>query len=117
MPRPRKWKRVCCLPENNVFGQLNHANEARAIVIMKVEEYEAITLNDYIDGKLELFKSNDSVFSTAKLKMGSGTSGMLVSEVKKQLTPFKDNIDLAIIDGSPGIGCPVIPPSAEWIWF
>ncbi|MDD3036242.1 MAG: ATP-binding protein [Candidatus Saccharimonadaceae bacterium] len=69
---------------------------------------QAITLNDYIDGKLELFKSNDSVFSTAKLKMGSGTSGMLVSEVKKQLTPFKDNIDLAIIDGSPGIGCPVI---------
>ena len=47
MPRPRKWKRVCCLPENNVFGQLNHANEARAIVIMKVEEYEAIRLIDF----------------------------------------------------------------------
>ncbi|MDY0345896.1 MAG: ATP-binding protein [Bacilli bacterium] len=69
---------------------------------------QAITLNDYVDGKLELFKDGGSVFSTAQLKMGSGTSGMLVSEVKKQLTPFKDEIDIAIIDGSPGIGCPVI---------
>ncbi|MFA6781497.1 MAG: DUF134 domain-containing protein [Bacilli bacterium] len=47
MPRPRKGKRVCCLPDNNVFGQLNRANEARAIVIMKVEEYEAIRLIDH----------------------------------------------------------------------
>lgn len=59
-------------------------------------------------GNLSLFKSQH-VFSTAQLKMGSGNSGLLVSEVKKQL---KRNLlpetDLAIIDGSPGIGCPVI---------
>ena len=40
--------------------------------------------------------------------MGSGTSGMLVSEVKKQMKLAADNVDFAIIDGSPGIGCPVI---------
>ena len=28
---------------------------------------------------------NDSMFSTAELKIGSGTSGMLVTEVKKQM--------------------------------
>ena len=39
--------------------------------------------------------------------MGSGTSGMLVSEVK-QMKSVKINTELAIIDGSPGIGCPVI---------
>lgn len=40
--------------------------------------------------------------------MGSGTSGMLVTEVKKQMKSEIVNANLAIIDGSPGIGCPVI---------
>ncbi len=40
--------------------------------------------------------------------MGFGNSGLLVTEVKKQLTRAPDDTDLAIIDGSPGIGCPVI---------
>ncbi|MEL7657621.1 MAG: ATPase, partial [Bacillota bacterium] len=51
---------------------------------------------------------DNSVFSTAQLKMGSGTSGKLVTEVKRQLTTSPSHADLAIIDGSPGIGCPVI---------
>jgi MinD superfamily P-loop ATPase len=40
--------------------------------------------------------------------MGSGTSGLLVTEVKKQMKEAATTHDLAIIDGSPGIGCPVI---------
>ena len=40
--------------------------------------------------------------------MGSGTSGMLVTEVKKQMKAATVDTELAIIDGSPGIGCPVI---------
>ncbi|MFZ3131831.1 MAG: ATPase, partial [Desulfosporosinus sp.] len=51
---------------------------------------------------------NDAVFSTAQLKMGSGPSGKLVSEVKKELKSAAKDAKLAIIDGSPGIGCPVI---------
>lgn len=68
---------------------------------------QAITLNPDVAGDLMLYK-NDKVFSTAQLKMGSGTSGLLVSEVKKQLTEAAGGAELAIIDGSPGIGCPVI---------
>ncbi|MBC3795772.1 ATP-binding protein [Acetobacterium tundrae] len=67
----------------------------------------AITLEPNIAGELMLY-SNDTVFSTAQLKMGSGTSGMLVTEVKKQMKSVDVNAELAIIDGSPGIGCPVI---------
>jgi len=67
---------------------------------------EAITLLPSIAGELMLYK-NEQVFSTAQLKMGSGTSGLLVSRVKKQLRD-NSNADFAIIDGSPGIGCPVI---------
>lgn len=68
---------------------------------------DAILLKPAIAGELMLYK-NDAIFSTAQLKMGSGTSGKLVTEVKRQLTPVSDHIDLTIIDGSPGIGCPVI---------
>lgn len=51
----------------------------------------------------------EAVFSTAELKMGSGTSGKLVSEVKKQLAmAAPKDAQMAVIDGSPGIGCPVI---------
>jgi MinD superfamily P-loop ATPase len=45
--------------------------------------------------------------STAELRMGSGNSGLLVTEVKKNMRLATD-ADFAIIDGSPGIGCPVI---------
>ena len=68
---------------------------------------QAISLKPYIAGELKLY-SSDTVFSTAQLKMGSGTSGKLVTEVKKQLQQEVKNTDLVIIDGSPGIGCPVI---------
>ena len=39
---------------------------------------KAISLEENVDGKLELFKEKTSVFSTALLNMGSGSSGMLV---------------------------------------
>ena len=56
-----------------------------------------------------LYQNNDgSIFSSATLKMGSGTTGKLVTEVKKQLLSSACKANLSIIDGSPGIGCPVI---------
>jgi len=67
----------------------------------------AVSLKPAKAGELMLYVK-DSVFSTAELKMGSGTSGMLVTEVKKQLKSVPIDAGLAIIDGSPGIGCPVI---------
>ena len=42
MPRPFKWRRVCCLPENNRYGPLNAAENENGIVQMSVDEYEAI---------------------------------------------------------------------------
>ena len=69
---------------------------------------EAITLVSAVAGELMLYSDREKVFSTAQLKMGSGTSGMLVTEVKKQMKSAAVDTELAIIDGSPGIGCPVI---------
>jgi len=52
--------------------------------------------------------SDKRVFASAELKMGSGNSGLLVTKVKKQLETEIKEKDLVIIDGPPGIGCPVI---------
>ena len=67
----------------------------------------AISSYKSVDGEISLFK-DDKVFSTATLKMGSGNSGLLVTEVKKQIQDEIKEDDLVIIDGPPGIGCPVI---------
>jgi MinD superfamily P-loop ATPase len=69
---------------------------------------QAIAMSDDSSGSLMLYKHGEKVFSTAQLKMGSGASGKLVTAVKKQLAKEAPDADFAIIDGSPGIGCPVI---------
>ena len=70
---------------------------------------KAVSLVPDPAGEMMLYSDEKSTFSTAKLKMGKGNSGMLVTEVKKRM---RENAlpatPLAIIDGSPGIGCPVI---------
>jgi len=67
----------------------------------------AVSLQDDVAGEVTLYRF-PSVFATAELKMGRGNSGKLVSEVKLALTNAARGEHLAIIDGSPGIGCPVI---------
>jgi MinD superfamily P-loop ATPase len=70
---------------------------------------KAVSLREYVTGELLLYKDPGRVFSTACLKIGSGTTGLLVTEVKKQMNENSmPNTPLAVIDGSPGIGCPVI---------
>lgn len=46
MPRPRKWKKVVCLPANILYGSLNKLNQNGDTIIMSVEEYETIRLID-----------------------------------------------------------------------
>jgi len=70
--------------------------------------YGAVSMKQAAAGELILYAGCDRVFSTAELKIGSGTSGKLVAEVKKQMKSYAADAGLAIIDGSPGIGCPVI---------
>ena len=54
MPRPRKWRKVCCLPESSRFGPLNVTMNREQFVTMTVDEYETIRLID-----LEGFKQEE----------------------------------------------------------
>lgn len=67
----------------------------------------AISMQKDVAGRRELYTEN-GVFSTATLKMGRGTSGKLVTDVKLAMLQNAPACDLAIVDGSPGIGCPVM---------
>jgi uncharacterized protein len=46
MPRPIKWRKVCCLPESSRFGPLDSPSNADNVVTMTIDEYETIRLID-----------------------------------------------------------------------
>ena len=102
--------------ENCRFGAIEDAGDCYRVNEIRCEgcgvcSYvcpgQAICLKSDVAGKQELYLGN-RVFSTARLKMGRGNSGKLVTDVKMDLLKHAPDCDLAIIDGSPGIGCPVI---------
>ncbi len=99
------------------FGAIDMTDEGKCVVSPYACEgcgvcadqcpMRAISLVPDVSGFQSLY-TGEKVFSTATLKMGRGNSGKLVSAVKLDLLKNAPDTDLAIIDGAPGIGCPVI---------
>lgn len=46
MARPRKCRKVCCLPKNDIYGPLNDPVNEDHFVTMTIDEYETIRLID-----------------------------------------------------------------------
>ncbi|HII94621.1 MAG TPA: 4Fe-4S binding protein [Candidatus Methanofastidiosum sp.] len=71
---------------------------------------KAITMIDKISGYTYVSKTRLGILAHAFLKPGAQSSGKLVNEVRKNAIEIsiEDNKDLILIDGPPGIGCPVI---------
>jgi MinD superfamily P-loop ATPase len=71
---------------------------------------EAIRLQERISGYTFISKTKYGTMSHARLNPGEANSGKLVTLVRhnaRQIAEEK-NLDLILIDGPPGIGCPVI---------
>lgn len=71
----------------------------------------AITMEEQNVGKWQISKTRvDNILVHAKLGIGAENSGKLVAKVKNEAKRIaKENSkDLIIVDGSPGIGCPVV---------
>ncbi len=47
MPRPKKFRKVCCLPESNMFGPVPARSAKGEIIALTIDEYETIRLIDY----------------------------------------------------------------------
>lgn len=71
---------------------------------------DAISLTERTSGNAYISKIPQGFMSHALLFPGEANSGKLVTIVRQnaKVIAKKENIDLVIIDGSPGIGCPVI---------
>ncbi len=71
---------------------------------------EAIKMEKNISGKWFVSRTKYGPFVHARLGIGEENSGKLVTEVRKKAKEIAENNNsgLVIIDGPPGIGCPVI---------
>jgi len=71
---------------------------------------DAVTLVPRVSGKAYLSKTKYGFMSHALLSPGESNSGKLVTLVRQnaKILAEKEKCNLIIIDGSPGIGCPVI---------
>jgi MinD superfamily P-loop ATPase len=76
----------------------------------KICQANAIELNKVISGSYYDCKiNNGKKFLYADLKPGEGNSGKLVTELKNKASEYylKNGKEWLIVDGPPGIGCPV----------
>ena len=71
---------------------------------------DAIEFKDTVNGQWFISDTRLGPLVHARLKPGGENSGKLVSLIRKQAKQIanEQNKDLIIVDGSPGIGCPVI---------
>jgi len=70
----------------------------------------AVTLIERISGHAYISKTEHGFMAHAMLSPGEANSGKLVTLVRQnaRILAEKEHSDLIVIDGSPGIGCPVI---------
>jgi predicted DNA-binding protein (UPF0251 family) len=69
MARPRKCRKVCCLPNSDLFGPLSTNASNAETVIMTVEEYETIRLIDFSDLTQEACSERMAVARTTVQKI------------------------------------------------
>ncbi|NOZ63164.1 MAG: (4Fe-4S)-binding protein [Calditrichaeota bacterium] len=71
---------------------------------------DAIDFNEVVSGEWFISETRFGPLVHAKLGIAEENSGKLVSLVRRQakLIAEEKNLDYVIVDGSPGVGCPVI---------
>jgi MinD superfamily P-loop ATPase len=71
---------------------------------------KSITMEKRVSGKWYVSRTKYGPFVHARLGIGEENSGKLVTEVRKKAREIAETsgLDLIIVDGPPGIGCPVI---------
>lgn len=91
MPRPMKWRKVCCLPESNKFGPLDSTSEDKDYVNMTVDEYETIRLID-----LEGFTQEECA---KQMNVARTTVQGIYVEARKKLAESLVNGKVLLIEG------------------
>ncbi|MFW5958102.1 MAG: P-loop NTPase [Desulfosalsimonas sp.] len=95
---------------NNTVYQVDEVSCEGCGVCRIVCEYDAVSLDVCVNGEWYLSETRFGPMSHAKLGVAEENSGKLVTLVrnKKDELAGKQGLQRALIDGSPGTGCPVI---------
>ncbi|MGI6050461.1 MAG: DUF134 domain-containing protein [Acetivibrionales bacterium] len=91
MPRPRKWRKVCSLPERNRFGPFGASMHEDNIISMTVDEYETIRLID-----LEGFTQEECA---KQMNVARTTVQGIYVEARKKLAESLVNGKILLIEG------------------
>ena len=91
MPRPVKWRKVCCLPDNSRFGPLDSPADHNNAVRMTVDEYEAIRLID-----LEGYTQEECA---GQMNIARTTVQSIYSDARKKLAESLVNGKVLLIGG------------------
>jgi len=91
MPRPRKCRKVCCMPECSKFGPLDLTTDADQYVNLKIDEYETIRLID-LEGLTQEECSN-------QMNVARTTVQMIYNEARKKLADSLVNGKILQIEG------------------
>lgn len=108
MPRPKKWRRVCCLPDVNRFGPLN-GNAEVCFVVMSVDEYETIRLIDAEGLKQEECAERMDVARTTVQGIYDSARKKIADSIVNGKTLIIEGGEYMLCDGSGGycggMGC------------
>ncbi|HZK39347.1 MAG TPA: DUF134 domain-containing protein [Clostridia bacterium] len=91
MARPRKWRRVCCLPDSDRFGPLDAMDNDQDSVTMSIDEYETIRLID-----LEGFTQEECA---AQMKIARTTVQGMYGDARKKISESLVNSKVLRIEG------------------
>jgi uncharacterized protein len=90
MPRPRKWRKVCCMPRVDAFAPVGAPN-TNELVTMSVDEYEIIRLID-----LEGLSQDESA---ERMDVARSTVQRTYNDARKKLADFLINGKALRIEG------------------
>lgn len=91
MPRPKKWRMVCCLPVSKRFGPLDAPVNTEDFVNMTVDEYETIRLID-----LQGFTQEECA---GQMNIARTTVQGIYNEARKKLAESLVNGKMLTIEG------------------
>lgn len=86
MPRPKKWRKVCCMPRNTKFVPVGTDFCPEDAVVMTVDEYEAIRLIDH-----EGFTQEEC---SGYMKIARTTVQQIYNDARKKLS-------VSLVEGKP----------------
>lgn len=68
----------------------------------------AIKIEPVKGADMEIIKTENGIIAKADMVIGAEGSGKLITELKAMANEYTKEKSITIIDGSPGVGCPVI---------